>query len=117
MFSILLTIFGLAAILIFSIQVYKTAVSTERNAVGWTFITVGIGIAFQFIIPFVLSVAIVLYYVWTSTDLERSMSEAEGPLWVVSILSLIISVVGMMTVSKHVSKVIDIPVGSVNAPP
>jgi hypothetical protein len=70
MFSILLTILGLAAILIFSIQVYKTAVSTERNSAGWTILTVGIGIAFQFIVPIVLGIVIAIYYLSTSFDID-----------------------------------------------
>lgn len=115
MLSIVLTILGLAAVIVFAIQVYKTAVSTERNAVGWTVLTVLTGLGFQFVIPFIVGVAIGIYLVVTGTpaiDLEYSLF---GIITVINILSIVLSIVGMSMIMKIVSRIPD-DVSS-NAPP
>jgi hypothetical protein len=117
MISILMTVLGLIAIGIFSVQVYKTALSTERSAGGWAVLTAGLGIFFQFVLPFFLTVALLIFYMVTENDPVRYFEESSGLVWIINVGSLILSVVAMATVSKHVSKVIDIPVGTGPAPP
>lgn len=112
-----MTVLGLIAIGIFSVQVYKTAQSTERSGGGWAVLTAGLGIFFQFVLPLILTVALLIFYMVTENDPVRYFEESSGILWIINVVSLILSVVAMAMVSKHVSKVIDIPVGTGAPPP
>ncbi len=113
----MLFIAGIIAIVVFTIQVYKTAQGTERNAPLWAALTAVIGVAFQFVIPIVLGIVIAVYYMLTGSTVESIEGDIQLPATMIGVVCLILSIVGMVLVSKHVSKVIDVPVGSVNAPP
>lgn len=113
----MLFIAGIIAIVVFTIQVYKTAQGTERNAPLWAVLTAVIGVAFQFVIPIVLGIVIAVYYMLTGSTVESIEGDIQLPATMIGVVCLILSIVGMVLVSKHVSKVIDVPVGSVNAPP
>lgn len=113
----MLFIGGIIAIVVFTIQVFKTAQGTERNAPLWAALTAGIGITFQFIIPIILGIVLAVYYLATGSSPETLQSDIQGWSIVIGVACIILSIVGMVLVSKHVSKVIDVPVGAVNAPP
>ena len=106
MLSIVFTILGIAAVVVFAIQVYKTAVSTERNAALWTLATVLVGIGFQFFAPFAIGVAIGIYYVATGSPLEN-MAGLAGLLMVADVILLVLSIVGMAMITKVVARVKD----------
>jgi len=111
----MLSIIGVVAIIVIAVQVYKTASSTERNAVGWTALALVIGIGIQFVVPVVLGFGIGLYLVATGTSAEE-LQDYMG-LWVtISVAAIVLSLVGMILVAKHVSKVKD-EVTNVQAPP
>ncbi len=103
----MLLLVGIIAIVVFSVQVYKTARGTERNAPVWAAITAVTGIALQFVIPIVFGIAIAVYYLATGTAVENIESEAFAPAVVVNIICFILSIVGMVLIMKHVSKVKD----------
>lgn len=118
MLSIVFTIICLAAIIVFAIQAYKTAVSTERNAALWIATTVLTGFIFQYIIPFVIGFAIAVYYVRTEGDLRNLNRDFGGFLMMVEIVSLVLSLWGMGMVVKFISRVKeDEPVGQAPPPP
>ena len=58
----MLSILGLIAIFIAAYYIYKTAKDTNRNAVGWAFLTVVTGIGLQIVLPafIVLVIAIAM---------------------------------------------------------
>lgn len=101
----MLLILGIVAIIVFTYQVYKTAVGTERNGPLWALLTACIGIVFQFIVPFIIGLAIAVYYLLTGTPADKIESEIFGLAVMLNIGCLILSVVGMVFVTKHVSKV------------
>ncbi len=113
----MLFIGGIIAIVVFTIQVFKTAQGTGRNAPLWAVLTAAIGIGFQFVIPIFLGIVLAVYYLATGSPTESLERDIQGPATIIGVVSIILSIVGMVLVSKHVSKVIDVPVGSVDAPP
>ncbi|MEP7149334.1 MAG: hypothetical protein ABI857_10665 [Acidobacteriota bacterium] len=103
----MLSILGIVAIVIITIQVYKTAVGTERNAAGWAAITVVIGIALQFVVPVIIGLLIGVYLVVTGTPAEELQNGLFGLMSVIGVAAIILSIVGMFLVARHVSKVKD----------
>ena len=103
----MLGIFGIVAIIVLTIQAYKTAVSTERNAVLWATINAVIGVGVQLIIPVFFGIILAVYYLATGTPETEIESAITGPASIIGILCLILSIVGMVLVNKHVAKVKD----------
>lgn len=117
MLSIAFTVIGLAAIVVFAIQAYKTAVSTERNAALWTVVTVLTGFLFQNIIPFAVGFALGAYYVLTGGDLSMLDRDLGGYLTMIDILAVVLSIWGMGMVVKFISGVKDEKPGAHIPPP
>jgi len=113
----MLGLLGIIAIVVFTIQVYKTAKNTDRNAALWALLTVGIGVALQFIIPFFIGIVLVIYYMMTGTPADRLETEISGLAMVLNVVCIALSIVGMVLVMKHVSKVRDDPPMSAASPP
>jgi putative Mn2+ efflux pump MntP len=105
----MLTIFGIVAIIVFTIQVYKTAAGTERNAPLWAIITAVTGIGLQFVVPFFFGLVLAIYYLATGTPQDQLESEIYGMATIIGLLGLVLSVVGMYLVVKFVSRVKDEP--------
>lgn len=113
----MLSILGIVAIVVFTIQVYKGAQNTERNAPLWAIVNAITGIAFQFVFPVFIGIAIGIYYMLTGSTAETLEREILGPAAIVGILFFFFSIAAMFLIWKHVNKVRDIPVGSTPAPP
>lgn len=103
----MLTIVGIVAIVVMTIQAYKTAASTERNAAGWAVITVVIGIGLQFVVPILIGIALGIYYVSTGVPVEDIQNRMLGPAVIISIVGIVLSIIGMGLVMKFVSRVKD----------
>lgn len=100
----MLSIVGIVAIVVIAIQVYKSAAATERNAAAWTVVAVVVGIGIQFVIPTIVGVMIGAYLVATGTPVEEI--QEYFALWgVIGVAGIVLSIVGMVLVAKHVSKV------------
>jgi thiamine transporter ThiT len=114
----MLSLIGIIAIVVFTIQVYKTAKNTERNAPLWALLTVGVGIVMQFVIPFLIGVVLVVYYMMSGTPPERLESEIFGLALILNVVCIGLSIVGMILVMKHVSRVRDdVPMSAIQPPP
>jgi hypothetical protein len=112
----MLSIVGIVAIVVIAIQVYKSAASTERNAAAWTAVAVVVGIGIQFVIPAIVGFAIGFYLVATGTPPDQI--QGFFGLWaVIGIAGIILSIVGMVLVAKHVSKVKDDVTNAGTPPP
>jgi hypothetical protein len=105
----MLTILGLVAVVVFPIQVYKSARNTGRNAAFWTVLTAVIGIGFQFVLPFFIGLVIAVVMIAGGTPPENVAVDSYGLFLVIGIVSLILSLGGMYLVSRHVSIVPDDP--------
>ena len=113
----MLSILGIVAIVVFSIQVYKTANGMERNGGLWAALTAVIGVGLQLGIPIFLGIAIGIYYLATGGDPENIESSVGGWAAVIGIVCFFLSIVGMWLVMKYVSRVPDAPIGNVQPPP
>ena len=111
----MLSILGLVAIIVLTIQVYKTANSTERNAGGWAVLTFVIGFGIQFVFPFMVGLIYGIYLVSTgSTEVDAGYF---GVMTIISVGAIVVSIVGMWLIAKHVSKVKDDEVNPQIPPP
>lgn len=114
----MLTILGFVAIIVFTIQVYKAAKSTERNAGLWALVCALVGFGFQFVLPIAIGVVMGVYYAMTGMPMESIQAEIAGPAMVIGIVGLILSIAGMVLIAKYVSRVkADIPADRAAPPP
>jgi uncharacterized membrane protein len=114
----MLSIIGIVAIVVLTIQVYKTAKNTERNAAFWAIINACVGFGIQFVLPF--AIGLVLAIIWLAqgtTDPVEIQSRIYGPALVIGVVCLVLSIVGMWIIFKIVSKVPDQPPISTPPPP
>jgi putative Mn2+ efflux pump MntP len=103
----MLSILGIVAIVVITIQAYKTAASNGRNAPGWAAVTAVIGIGIQFALPIFIGIAIGIYYAATGANVDNIGSEYIGLFTIIGVAGIVLSIVGMYLVMKYVSKVPD----------
>jgi hypothetical protein len=108
---------ALVAIVVFTIQVYKSANGTGRNGALWALLTAAVGIGFQLVIPFTVGIVLAIVYLAMGSTAETIESDINLPASLIGIFGLIVSVVGMVLISKHVSKVPDDPPMAAVTPP
>jgi putative Mn2+ efflux pump MntP len=113
----MLFILGIVAIVVFTIQVYKTASGNGRNAPVWAGITAVIGVGGQFILPFIVGIALGIYLAATGGDFENLEGRYFGLWTIVGIAGIVFSIFGMWLVMKHVSKIVDDGTAQMNPPP
>jgi hypothetical protein len=109
MLGLILTLLGIIAIVVCAIQVYRTAADVGRVPVLWTLLTVGVGLFFQFILPFIIGLFIAIFMLITGTSLENLEVRAFGLLFVLEIVCLILSIVGMLFVMGRAGRIPDDP--------
>ncbi len=117
MIGIFVTLLGIIAIVICAIQVYKTAVDAGRTPALWTLRTIGVGLFFQFILPFVIGLGIGVYLLISGTPLEKSAINAFGLMFIFEIVCLILGVVGMFFVMNRAAIIPDEERGTSPTPP
>jgi hypothetical protein len=102
----MLSILGFVAIVVITIQVYKSARSTARNSAGWAAANLMVGLGIQFVFPFMAGVLFGTYLAATgrSTTFNATFF---GLIGVIDIAGIILSIVGMWVIAKHVSAVRD----------
>ena len=108
---------ALIAIVVFTVQVYKTANGTGRNGALWALLTATVGVGLQLVIPFILGIVLAVAYLAMGSSPETIESDITWPATLIGIAGMILSVVGMVLISKHVAKVPDEPPMSSAMPP
>jgi len=112
----IITILGLAVVVISTYFVYKTAKDYGRNAALWAIGTACLGLGCQWILPFIIFIVMTFIYMATgisnSLDLQSRIIEWA---FAVTIGCLLLSGVAMWFMLKKVSVLSDEPV--INAPP
>ena len=103
----MLMILGIVAIVVFTIQVYKSARSNNRDARGWAALTAVIGLGLQFAVPVFVGFAMGIYLVASGTPLEDLQTGYFGLFTVVGVVGIVLSIVGMYLVMNHVSRIPD----------
>lgn len=105
----MLGIAALIAIVVFTIQVYKTASGIGRNAPLWALLTAVVGFGLQIVLPILFGVVMAVYYVATGTPPDDIEGAITGPTTLIGFIGLILSIVAMYLIAKHVGKVPDDP--------
>ena len=113
----MLSILGIVAIVVITIQVYKTASGTDRNAAAWAAIAAVIGIGIQFVLPIFIGFAIGLYLAMTGSDMSALQTGLFGLMTFISIVGVVLSIGGMWLVARHVATVKDDDVAGSQPPP
>ncbi len=118
MLGIVLTIVGLAAIVIFSKHVYSSAKDTGRNAGLLVFINIVLGLALQWILPAIAVAGLVIIMLVRGSSPEIVENEL-GVLvpFAFSILGLVLSVFAMMKILSYASSYMDDSSTVANGPP
>lgn len=117
MIGIIFTLIGIIAIVVCSIQVYKTASDTGRSSSLWTIITVGIGIFFQFLLPVILGIIIGIVMLIRGTPPNEMTFNVFGLVFIIEVGCLVLSIVGMFSVLRRVSTYPEETESAVPAPP
>jgi hypothetical protein len=111
-------IIAFIAVFVVTYQVYKTAVSTERNPWFWAGLALVTGFGLQVVLPMLFGIFMAVYYLVTGTPADRLESEITGVVNLFAIVSLVLSIVGMVLIMKHVSRIKeDEPAAFVQGPP
>lgn len=114
----MLSIFGIVAIVVFTIQVYKTASGTGKSAPLWTILTVVTGVGVQFILPIFIGLIFGIYLLASGSNLEGVDRDYNILFSIIGIFGMVLSIVGMWLIWKHVSKVsYEDPLGATPPPP
>lgn len=103
----MLSILGLIAVFIAAYFVYTSARDTGRNAVGWSLLTVAVGIGVQIILPMVI-VFIIAAIMMISGKPLRDVDELPfGTTIIVSIFGWAASIFGIWLILRRVSLIPD----------
>ena len=108
---------ALIAIVVFTIQVYKTANGNGRNGALWAMLTAAVGIGLQLVIPFILGIVLAIAYLAIGSSPETIESDIAWTATLIGIIGMILSIVAMVLISKYVARVPDDPPFSAAAPP
>lgn len=104
MFGLFLPLIGLIAIVIFATQVYKASKDSGRSELSWTMLTIGIGLALQYLVPIVIGFMIGIYIAIAGPNSVETVNPF-GIFFIIEIVCLILSFIGMLAVLKHVSSI------------
>jgi hypothetical protein len=111
----MLSILGIVGVIVATVQVFKTARDTGRNAAVWAVVTLVAGLGIQIVLP--IFIGLVFAVVWLAagaTELEAQRA-IQGPATIIGIACLFLSFLALWLIMRIVSRV---PEGqSFNAPP
>ena len=103
----LLIIIGIVFIVVFTIQVYKTASGTHRNGAGWAAATAVVGFTIQFGMPIFVGLVYGIYLAATGRGRNGIDQPVFGLFALIELAGIVFSVVGMWLIMRHVSKIPD----------
>lgn len=110
-------ILAFIAVIVFIVQVYKTAKGTGRNGALWAILTGIVGFGFQIVVPLFIGLALGIYYLMTGSSPEEMEIAVNGWATLIGLPCLVLSIVGVFLIMKHVSKIPDEPVSAAVPPP
>ncbi len=112
----MLGIAALIAVIIFIVQVYKTANGTGRNGALWALLTGVVGFGIQLLLPMAIGLVMGIYYIATGSSIEEMEAAVNGWSLLIGLPCIVLSIAGVWLIMNHVSKVPDEP-ATASAPP
>ena len=100
-----LTILGIAAIVIATIFSYKSARDYGRNRFFWPLLTFAVGVGLQVIAPIFIAIVLVLYLRLRGVSTAEIQKQLDSPAMLMGIICLILSFIGMGLILKFVSTI------------
>ena len=97
----------ISGIVVFTYFVFKTAKEYGRVAGLWTFLTLGIGIGLQWIVPIIIMIVITILLLATGTRPEQVEDAIGWWSFAISFICFGLSLVGMFLVLRQVAKLPD----------
>lgn len=101
----MLSIIGIAVLVIATIQAYKAARDSGRSPVKWALITFGIGFGIQIILPFLIGIVIGIVWLATGSSPEQLQEAIDVPAIIIGIVCLILSVIAVFLILRYLSKI------------
>lgn len=105
----LITLLGLAFIVVATVIAYRTAKQYERNPVMWALCVLGTGLGIQILTPNLIALIIVIFMVRNG----NSVLEIQTAL----MISIIFSIAAMLLILRHLAKLPDENIDMPPAPP
>ena len=101
----LINLFGLILLIVFTIFAYKTANEYGRNGIGWALITFFAGIGIQIILP--VFIVIVISIIMTVRGYSLPEIEYVLPATTVTIICILLSFAAGFLILRHLAKLPD----------
>ncbi|HSK70183.1 MAG TPA: hypothetical protein VK892_00705 [Pyrinomonadaceae bacterium] len=105
----MLSILGFIIIIVAAIHVYRTAKQYDRNAIGWTLITIGVGFGIQLILPLFLGIIIGIVMIASGSSIEEMQGSLNVPAFIIGLICLALSIAAVLLILRYVSKIPDEP--------
>ena len=101
----MLSIFGIIIIIVVAVFVYRTAKQYDRNAIGWTLITLGVGFGIQLIIPLFIGIVIGVVMIARGSTPEEMQASLNVPAQFIGIVFIVLSIVAVLLILRHVAQI------------
>lgn len=101
----ILVILGIAAVIVASVLAYRTANDYDRNGIVWAILVLVVGFGIQIILPVCIVIIYAIYTVASGGEGAGIGAIGVGSSLILSVGCLILSVVAIMLILRHLSKV------------
>lgn len=101
----MLSILGFIIIIVAAIHIYRTAKQYERNAIGWTLITLGVGFGIQLILPLFIGIIIGIILIVNGSSIKEMQGALNVPAFIIGIVCLVLSIAAVLLILRYVSKI------------
>jgi hypothetical protein len=99
----MLNILGFVVLIVVTIFAYKTAKDYGRNAVGWGFLTFGIGFGIQIMLPILIFI-VVLAAMIANGSTQQQAQEAI-PDVTITMICLVLSIAACFIILRHLAQI------------
>ena len=101
----MLGLFGLIFVIVAPFLIYRTAKQNGRNAIFWALLSLAVGIGIQIVIPLIIGTVIAIVMFAQGSSESEIQKALETPAIIIGIVTLFLSVGGVLLIMRHVNKV------------
>jgi MFS family permease len=96
---------GLIFVVVAPFFIYRTAKQTGHNAIFWSLAAFGVGFGMQIVIPFLIGIFMSIVLLATGRSVEETQEMIFGLSFVIGIVCLFLSIVGVFLIMRKVSSI------------